>query len=257
MDEITKTLPEFYHSMERIQWPEESIVRVQTNDGNQMVLHTPILKCRWQLFAEHPDEALEIIQNSSSEELRAILLYTYSDLPARRSLSPIFQKCQLNQPQSLQESTFVEDMRKLMHDSSTTDFKLITEDNCVVPVHRAILAVRSRYFRSMIITNSLEVMNGEWKSPRPISLPTMQYFVEYMYTGQIMSPRTFDLIPLVWLVKYLRLSGEKEVENIIISALTRELNDETQEEMHEAAKHWGAKCVIDVIDKYVSTRKKL
>jgi hypothetical protein len=105
------------------------------------------------------------------------------------------------------------------------------------------------------LTQSLESLKGEWSCAKPLSAATLQFFVEYVYTGQIAQPSTIHLIPLVFLVKYLKLSGEKEVENIIVSSVTRELNDSSQDVMYVAAQEWGAKCVMDVIDRYRATRK--
>ena len=245
-----------------IHWPEGSVMRINTVDGHEMTLHVPILKHRWPLFAENREAALEIAQSLTKEQLQAILLFTYSDLPAKRSMEAIFQQCQLKHPQSLQNSTFVEDMRQLMGDHETADFKLVSCDGEFVHAHRVILAARSRYFRALLLSGSRETVHGEWRHARPLSLRTLQFFIEYVYTGQIYEPSTIELIPLAWLVKYLRLSGDREVENIILSALSRELNRSTEPEgqalekydrLYKAAQEWGAKCVIDVIDKYRAT----
>ncbi|OHS99666.1 BTB/POZ domain containing protein [Tritrichomonas foetus] len=240
---------------EYINWPPESAIKIETIDKMTMTLQVPILKHRWPLFAESKEKALDIARCLTQEQLKAILLYAYSDLPAKRALTSTFQMCNLSHPQSLQQSTFVDDMRNLMRDRDSADFQLIAFDGTVVYVHRCILAARSKYFRSLFITESLEAKNGSWKSFKDISPETLQFFVEYVYTGQIANPSTNYIIPLCWLVKYLRLTGEKEVENIIVSALTRELTDDTQEALFEIAKEWEAKCVIDVIEKYSATRK--
>ena len=242
-----------------IEWPEGSAMTITTSDGCKMTLQIPILKHRWPLFAADPETALSIARSLTLEELKAVLLFTYSDLPAKRSMAHIFERCQLKHPQSLQHSTFVENMRALMRDQETSDFVLLSADGQAVYAHRAILAARSKYFRSLFITKSKETVDGAWKCARPVSLTTLQFFIEYVYTGQISEPSTMDLIPLVWLVKYLRLSGDKEVENIIVSALSRELNSSGDGAecdynlLYEAAKEWGAKCVSDVIDKYQAT----
>jgi hypothetical protein len=79
--------------------------------------------------------------------------------------------------------------------------------------------------------------------------------VEYLYTGQIANPVTLQLIPLCWLVKYLRLTGEREIEDIVISSLSRELNEENESVLSAAAIEWRAKCVLDVLNKYSASRR--
>ncbi|KAK8848139.1 hypothetical protein M9Y10_019195 [Tritrichomonas musculus] len=240
---------------ETVNWPEKSAIRVNTIDGSSMALQVPILKHRWPLFAENQELALSLARSLTKDQLKAVLLYTYSDLPAKRAMADIFEKCQLSHPQSLQQSTFVDDMRNLMHDTESSDFLLVASDGTQIPVHRCILAARSKYFRSMFITESLEVINSSWSCHRSITPETLQFFVEYIYTGQISIPQTIHIIPLCWIAKYLGLSGDKEVENIVVSALTLELTDETQEQLFNIAKEWNAKCVMDVIEKYNATRK--
>ena len=238
---------------ESIRWPPQSSIVVETSDHCSMILQTPILKHRWPLFRNDQDSALALVQTLTKDQLKSILLYIYSDLPAKGSMSHTFELCQLSHPLSLQQSTFVEDMRNLMHDDETSDFELVAEQGHV-RVHRCILAARSRYFRSLFLTESSETISGFWQCHRPIPLKTLQFFVEYLYTGQISVPETVDIIPLCWMVKYLRLSGEKEVENIIVSAMTRNLCDETQDLFFEIATQWDAQCVIDVIEKHKSTK---
>jgi hypothetical protein len=55
-------------------------------------------------------------------------------------------------------------------------------------------------------------------------------------------------------VKYLRLTGEREVEEIVISSLSRELNEENESILSVTAMEWGAKCVLDLFDKYSASR---
>lgn len=240
----------------KIDWLPISAMQIETSDHKMVTLQIPILNHRWPLFHDNREEALEIARSLTIEQIQAILLYAYSDLPSKRSLAPIFHLCQLSYPQSLQESTFIDDMRNLMHDADSADFSLLSDIpvSCI-PVHRAVLAARSRYFRSLFITKSSEYYSGVWKCFRPLTLSTVQFFVEYLYTGQISSPNTLSIIPLCFLVKYLRLSGEKEIENIVISALSRDLNETTVEAIQNCAKEWDAKCVIDVVEKYTATRK--
>lgn len=242
----------FYTSSERISWPEKSIIRVTTKDNQEMILHVPILQIRWKYFNECQDEVLRIIRDLNIDQLRAILLYAYSDLPARQSMSAVFDRCRLRQPQSLQDSTFIEDMRSLMKHHESADFTLYRDSTCDsgVFVHRAILSSRSKYFRSMFILNSKECQDGYWVSPVNISQETLQFFVEYLYTGQISFPNTINLIPLIWFIKYLKMSGEREVENIVISSLTRDLNENTKNEIYETAKLWDAKSIMNIIEKY-------
>jgi hypothetical protein len=238
-----------------VDWPPSSVITIKTSDDHEVILQAPILKFRWSLFRADPDRALEVARSLNLEELKAILLFLYSDLPAKRSLSEVFERCGLIQPRSLQESTFVDDMRKLMQDRDSCDFQLISAENEPVFVHRAILSARSRYFRSLFLSHSSESVSGIWKGPRPISTPPLLFFREYLYTGQIGSPDSLQLIPLCWMVRYFKLSIEREVQNILISSLTRELNEQTEPEFAAAAELWGAKCVKEVIEKYRATRR--
>ena len=201
---------------ESIHWPEKSVIRVNTIDGSTMALQVPILKHRWPLFAENSEVALGLAQSLTKDQLKAVLLYAYSDLPAKRAMADIFEKCQLSHPQSLQQSTFVDDMRNLMHDEESSDFVLVAADGAQIPVHRCILAARSKYFRSLLLSGSMEAVSGSWRCGRPISPETLKFFVEYVYTGQISVPVTKHIIPLCYIAKYLRLSGDKEVENIVV-----------------------------------------
>jgi hypothetical protein len=190
----------------------------------------------------------------TGDELKAVLLYAYSDLPAKQTVIEIFRRFQLEQPQSLPQSTFVEDMRSLMRDTESADFFLASAEGERISAHRAVLAARSKYFRSLFLTKSIEWVEGVWRCARPVSIASLQFFIEYVYTGQISLPTTLELIPLCWLVKYLQLSGEKEVENIVISALSRELTDDNVASLQEVAVEWRAKGVLDVIEKYNASR---
>jgi hypothetical protein len=233
-----------------IEWPEGSAIRVRTIDNRELILHVAILKHRWPLFADDPSAALDLARSVTGEELTAILLYIYSDLPVKRSIVDTFERFRLPHPQSLSQSTFVADMRALIQDRDSTDFSLESAEGIEVFVHRAVLVARSRYFRSLFLSKSEESVRGVWRCSKPIQLQSLQFFVEYLYTGQIASPVTLQLIPLCWLVKYLRLTYEREVENIVISSLSRELNEENESVLSVAATEWRAKCVLDVLNKY-------
>jgi hypothetical protein len=253
MTDVMSTVQDLFRST--LQWPESSVIRVRTSDDQVFTLQIAILTHRWPLFAQDREAAIRLAESVTANELKAVLLYAYSDLPAKRTLVEIFKRFQLEQPQSLPQSTFVDDMRRLMHDTESADFFLFSADEDRIAAHRSVLAARSRYFRSLFLSKSLESVEGGWRCFRPISLVSLQFFVEYVYTGQIASPTTLELIPLCWLVRYLLLSGEKEVENIVISALARELGEGNVQALHEAALEWQAKGVIDMIEKYSSTRK--
>jgi hypothetical protein len=238
-----------------VQWPESSVIRITTSDGQVFTLQIAILKHRWPMFAQDRQGAIRLAESVTANELKAVLLYAYSDLPAKRILVETFKRFELEQPQSLPQSTFVDDMRRLMEDTESADFLLLSAEGDRIAAHRSVLAARSRYFRSLFLANSLESIHGNWSCFRPITLNSLRFFVEYVYTGQIASPTTLDLIPLCWLARYLLLSGEKEVENIVISALARELGAGNVEALHSAAVDWEAKGVIDMIEKYSSTRQ--
>jgi hypothetical protein len=238
-----------------LQWPDSSVIRVRTKDGHEFTLQVAILTHRWRLFADDRAAAISLAESVTADELKAVLLYAYSDLPAKRTLVSTFTRFKLEQPQSLPQSTFVEDMRSLMQDTESADFFLVSADGERVSAHRAVLAARSRYFRSLFLSKSRESVEGVWRCAKAIPFASLQFFIEYVYTGQIAAPTTLELIPLCWLVRYLQLSGEKEVENIVISALSRELADGNVEALYEAAVEWNAKTVVDVIEKYSASRK--
>jgi hypothetical protein len=238
-----------------VSWLPSSIISLTTTDDHTVVLHSALLKFRWPLFAQDPEAALEVARSLTLSELKSVLLFIYSNLPARRSLLAVFDRCQLVQPQALQESSFVVDMRNLMKDSESCDFALESADGERFLVHRAILCARSKYFKSLFLCPGSESVSGVWKCVRPIPGPSLHFFREYLYTGQIESPSSLHLIPLCWMVKYLKMSGDREVENILVASMTRDLNDESRTEFAEAAAFWGAKCAVEVIEKYNATRR--
>lgn len=247
-----------------IRWPERSITTVETSDGHTVILHLPILKSRWDLFASNPQEALARARSLTEEQLRAILLFIYSELPAKHSMRDVFELCQLRQPENLQDSRFVMDMRELLADTESADFCLLSHDDQQTFCHRTILAARSKYFRALLVTESEEADSGRWKCTRKLEHRTLQALVEYIYTGQIQEPDTLDLIPLVWLAKYLRLSAEKEIDNIIASSLNQRLADAKRDEedgesvdrIYEAAKEWNVEYVTLIIDKYRNVKRR-
>lgn len=238
----------------QIKWPEQSIIKVTTSDGAVISLHTPFLKFRWPMYSENREEALQILSSLSKEDLKAVLLYIYSDMPGKLSHLTVFEKCNLSNPASLQDSTFTDDMRKMMHDAESCDFKLVSEEGDFVPCHRPVIAARSKYFKSLFISNSMESVTGEWHCSRPIPIATLRFFVEYLYTGQILEPNVIQLIPLCWLVKYLKLTSEKEVEIIVISVLSRELSPENVDVFSSIAEKWNVRCVSDIVTKFKATR---
>lgn len=236
-----------------ITWPESSIIKIQTADGCQMCLHKPFLKHRWPMYNQNPELALETAQSLNKDALQALLLFIYSNLPAKLSYVQIFQRCGLTNPASLQDSTFTDDMRNMMNDPETYDFTLhAAEDGKFVGCHRPVLAARSKYFKALFISNSLENETSEWRCAKPIPYRTLQFFVEYLYTGQITSPEIPHIIPLCWLVRYLRLSNENEIENIVISVLSRELNNDNVDVISKIADEWNVRCVKGLVVKHYS-----
>ena len=142
----------------------------------------------------------------------------------------------------------------MMNDTETFDFKLnAAEEGKFVLCHRPVLAARSKYFKALFISHSLENETSEWRCAKPIPFKTLQFFVEYLYTGQINAPEIMHIIPLCWLVRYLRLSNETEIENIVISNLSRELCDDNVEEISKIAEEWNIRCVKGLVEKHQST----
>ena len=252
---MAKNLSQIYCS--HVVWPESSVIKIKTADGEEVCLQRPFLQHRWPKYQRNPEEAINLLSELTKEELKAVLRYIYSDLPGKLSQRTIFDKCELRNPASLQESTFTDDMRAMMEDFDSCDFKLLAEEEGqFVPCHRPVLAARSRYFRALFISNSKESIEGVWSSPKPVPFQTLKYFVEYLYTGQILDPQIAELIPICWLVKYLRLTNEKEVENIVVSVLSRELQKVNIDEISTIATQWNVKCVSDLVTKYINNISK-
>lgn len=234
-----------------VNWPEQSVIQITTTDNQIVYVHKPFLQHRWAKYQANPDEAIQILTELTKEELKYVLLYIYTDRPGKLSQRPIFERCELKNPASLQDSTFTDDMRSMMNDEESCDFRLIAaEPGLYVPCHRPVLAARSKYFRALFVLESCESTAAEWKCEIPINYQTLKYFVEYLYTGQILEPQIADLIPICWLVKYLRLTNEKEVENIVVSVLSRELQKVDIDVIAEIANTWSVKCVLDIVNKY-------
>jgi hypothetical protein len=168
-----------------LQWPESSVIRIKTSDGQVFTLQIAILKHRWPMFAQDREAAISLAESVTANELKAVLLYVYSDLPAKRTLVETFKRFQLEQPQSLPQSTFVDDMRRLMEDTETADFFLLSAEGDRVAAHRSVLAARSRYFRSLFLAKSLESIHGDWSCFRPISLNSLRFFSRAIQHHQI------------------------------------------------------------------------
>ena len=94
-------------------------------------------------------------------------------------------KCRL-QPICVPRSSFVDDFRRLLHDSNTSDVCFMVEGREIC-AHRVILAVRSEYFQAMLFNGHLsESSNGDI----PIEIPDMSYrtfakVLEYLYTDTV------------------------------------------------------------------------
>lgn len=238
-----------------ISWPPQSVVELTTSDGHVFMLHKAIVKHRWEMFRKDPDRAIEILRSLTYAEVRAVLLFIYSNLPAKHFLDPVFQRCELKLPKSLQESTFVPDMRELLADKSETDFELISSDGESIRAHMAVLAARSVYFRAMFCTKSLEVQNYQWKCNKELPANALSNLVEFLYTGQIAEPDICSLIPMTWAVRYLAMTSYKDAENIVISSLSRELTFETADEIAAIATKWKAKGITAIIEKFLDNKE--
>ena len=251
---MTKSVSQIYST--HMKWPDSSVITLVTADNQVVSLQKPFLQHRWPKYQENPEEAINILSKLTKDELKAVLRYIYSDLPGKLSQRPIFDKCELKNPASLQDSTFTDDMRRMMNDEESCDFRLMAaEDGLFVPCHRPVLAARSRYFRALFITDSKESITGEWRCTKSIPYQTLKYFVEYLYTGQILEPQIAELIPICWLVRYLRLTNEKEVEIIVVSVLSRELQKVDIDTISEIARIWNVRCVSDIVTKFRNISK--
>ena len=103
---ITKNMNQIYCS--HVEWPDDSVIRITTKDGENVSLQKPFLQHRWPLYQNNPEEAIQILKELSKEELKSILLYIYSDLPGKLMQREVFDNCGLKNPASLQDSTFTE-----------------------------------------------------------------------------------------------------------------------------------------------------
>lgn len=234
----------------KIAWPEQSIKRVETCDGYNVLLHLPILKHRWPMFAENRQEAMNIARSLTLEELNAVLLFLYSEFPVKHTMLPILNRCGLTLPRSLTERSFMIDMKKLVADHESADFMLVAGDRATVPVHQVVLAARTKFFRSMFLVQAKEVADGSWTCTRALHVETLRFFVEYLYTGRIEHPQAMYLIPVMWLVKYLGMAtGPEKVDNVVFNALDTELTEETRPMWLNIGKEWDVKSVVDFVER--------
>jgi hypothetical protein len=94
-------------------------------------------------------------------------------------------KCRL-QPICVPRSSLVDDFRRLLNDSNTSDVCFLVESKEIY-AHRAVLAVRSQYFQAMLFNGHMsESSNGH----TPIEISDMSYrtflkVLEFLYTDTV------------------------------------------------------------------------
>lgn len=232
----------------KIKWDENSVIRIKSADGHSITLQKCLLKFRWKLFNRNQEEAIDKLKKLKKSEIQMVLSFLYGDLPPKDS--NIFLDLGIHLPKTINESTLIEKMRELMHDTETTDFVLVSDEDDEIPCHMCILASRSQYFFSLFTLGSSEVAKKRWKPTRNISTTTMLYFKEYLYTGQIKEPKHIEVIPVIWMVKYLKLSGEHEIENIVQSAVTKLLDRDTVNPIRDIAREWNISTVLESVETF-------
>jgi len=94
-------------------------------------------------------------------------------------------KCRL-QPICVPPSSLVNDFRRLMNDSNTSDVCFLIEDREIY-AHRAVLAIRSQYFQAMLFNGH---MCESSNSNLPIEIPDISHeafmkVLEFLYTDSV------------------------------------------------------------------------
>ncbi len=94
-------------------------------------------------------------------------------------------KCRL-QPICVPPSSFVTDLRRLLQDTNTSDVCFLVEGREIY-AHRAILAIRSEYFQTMLFNGHMRESSDEHM---PIEIPEMSHHtfskvLEYLYTDSV------------------------------------------------------------------------
>lgn len=94
-------------------------------------------------------------------------------------------KCRL-QPICVPPSSFVADLRRLLQDTNTSDVCFLVEGREIY-AHRAILAIRSEYFQTMLFNGHMRESSDQHI---PIEIPEMSHHtfskvLEYLYTDSV------------------------------------------------------------------------
>ena len=94
-------------------------------------------------------------------------------------------KCRL-QPICVPPSSFVADLRRLLQDTNTSDVCFLVEGREIY-AHRAILAIRSEYFQTMLFNGHMRESSDQHI---PIEIPEMSHrtfskVLEYLYTDSV------------------------------------------------------------------------
>lgn len=111
-------------------------------------------------------------------------LYIFGGYNGRSVMNDMY-KCRL-QPICVPPSSFVADLRRLLHDTNTSDVCFLVEGR-EIHAHRAILAVRSEYFQTMLFNGHMRESSDEHI---PIEIPEMSHrtfskVLEYLYTDSV------------------------------------------------------------------------
>ncbi|XP_018059819.1 PREDICTED: RCC1 and BTB domain-containing protein 1-like [Atta colombica] len=128
--------------------------------------------------------------------------------------SPMSVPCEFTN----EEFHILNDLETAFNDQSTSDLTIIVEKQSIY-VHKAILKIRSTYFRSMLQTNYVEnrqrvIMNNYYR------YVVYKKFLEYLYTGRINLSSFENLLDLLRLAdtlceKNLQMDCIRKVKKII------------------------------------------
>lgn len=111
-------------------------------------------------------------------------LYVFAGYNGNSVMNDMY-KCRL-QPIFVPPSSLIDDFRRLMNDSDTSDVCFLIEGK-EIHAHRTVLAVRSQYFQAMLFNGH---MFESSRNDKPIQIPdigheTFSKIIEFLYTDTV------------------------------------------------------------------------
>ena len=110
--------------------------------------------------------------------------YIFSGYNGTSVMNDMYQ-CRL-QPICVPESSLIQDFRRLLKDSNTSDVCFLVE-NKEIYAHKAVLAVRSQYFQAMLF-NGFMSESSDGRTPikiSDVSYGTFSKVLEFLYTDAV------------------------------------------------------------------------